>query len=94
MEHGRVRVVWVPVNRRFNEAAGAYPADGSRSRRTLAAAHAPRFNEAAGAYPADGERLAVEIEGLTRASMRPRGRTPRMDPRQPPTEHTNHATLQ
>ena len=50
-----------------------------------------RFNEAAGAYPADASKMGSPVhEACTVASMRPRGRTPRMQewgfkmPRRPP----------
>ena len=38
----------------------------------------PRFNEAAGAYPADARLADRVVDRLDPASMRPRGRTPRM----------------
>ncbi len=67
---------------RFNEAAGAYPADACRWMGGATPAPAtPSFNEAAGAYPADAPLLAGVGAGHFLASMRPRGRTPRMLPR-------------
>ena len=65
----------------FNEAAGADPRadpadareEGPRPRRP-----ASRFNEAAGADPADAPNRLPRLRGRRRASMRPRGQTPRM----------------
>ena len=37
-----------------------------------------RFNEAAGAYPADADDVPDAVGPVAPASMRPRGRTPRM----------------
>ena len=66
-----------PSSSRFNEAAGADPADACLSRWFVDATI--RFNEAAGADPADATaRPVAGRQSCTRASMRPRGQTPRM----------------
>ena len=62
---------------RFNEAAGADPADAS-SRQAAMTARCWRFNEAAGADPADAWGTLASRLPLLEASMRPRGQTPRM----------------
>ena len=72
---------------RFNEAAGADPADADYLRSTPAwAGNAPGFNEAAGADPADAlrrSRMGEDRNAFGAASMRPRGQTPRMRRRVP-----------
>ena len=52
---------------RFNEAAGAYPADATCHPETACPA-AGRFNEAAGAYPADAWALPT-VPALTLSSF-------------------------
>ena len=66
------------AKRRFNEAAGADPADARPGARSSAVASG--FNEAAGADPADAHVKLSDDERAIVASMRPRGQTPRMPP--------------
>ena len=63
-------------NNRFNEAAGADPADAAAT--TASSPSSRRFNEAAGADPADAPPKDASRAGHAPASMRPRGQTPRM----------------
>ncbi len=63
---------------RFNEAAGAYPADAPTAGTEGSSSSRASFNEAAGAYPADAGARGRARVAAVRASMRPRGRTPRM----------------
>ena len=62
---------------RFNEAAGAYPADAGRTEFLLRAPR-PASMRPRGRTPRMHDRRARRARPVPRASMRPRGRTPRM----------------